>query len=176
MATEGSQTEPCYFSMFNSRNSTVHVVILKDRQKTAPGQVLNRVKRAEKKKGDQVWLVVDRDTWDEGELNQVFQECVENDYSMTLSNPKFEYWLLLHFEDGNNVNAGNCTARLKAHLPAFTKSHVEINKLKPRVQDAINRAAQKDTPACPNWPRMTGTTVYRLVRELQNAANGQKKN
>jgi len=162
--------------MFNSRNSTVHVVILKDRQKTAPGQVLNRVKRAEKKKGDQVWLVVDRDTWDEGELNQVFQECVENDYSMTLSNPKFEYWLLLHFEDGNNVNAGNCTARLKAHLPAFTKSHVEINKLKPRVQDAINRAAQKDTPACPNWPRMTGTTVYRLVRELQNAANGQKKN
>ena len=172
VATEGRLTEPIYFSMFNSKKSTVHVETLKSRQRTAPGQVLDRVKRAEIKKDDQVYLVIDRDTWEEEKLNQVFQECEQKGYTMTLSNPKFEYWLLLHFEDGNGVNAGNCTARLKVHLPAFTKSHVETNKLKPRINDAIERAEQKDTPPCADWPINTGTTVYRLVRELQNAVNG----
>lgn len=103
VATEGKETEPRYFSMFNSKNSTVQVVLLKSKRKTSPGQILKRLKRADIGKKDQAWIVIDRDTWDEAELNEVFQDCNSSGYKMALSNPKFEYWLLLHFDDGNGV-------------------------------------------------------------------------
>lgn len=172
VATEGKETEPRYFSMFNSKNSTVLVVLLKSKRKTSPGQILKRLKRADIGKKDQAWIVIDRDIWKEEELNKVFQDCVSFGYKMALSNPRFEYWLLLHFDDGNGVDTHNITTRLKGHLPAFTKSHVEIRKLKPGIGDAIRRAEQKDRPPCAKWPMNTGTTVYRLVKELQAAASG----
>jgi hypothetical protein len=173
VATEGDQTEPRYFAMFNGKNSTVQVVLLKGKKKTAPSQVLDRVKREEIRKGDQAWLVIDRDNWEEEELNEVSRECGEHGCRMALSNPHFEYWLLLHFEDGNGVNSGNCTHRLKSHLPNFTKNHVETKKLRPRVDDAVERAENKDNPQCPDWPKVTGTTVYRLVKELRKAEKGE---
>lgn len=172
VATEGSDTERIYFSMFNSRNSTVQVVLLKSKGKTSPGQVFDRLKRADVGKNDQAWMVIDHDNCEERELNHVFQACNSFGYKMALSNPMFEYWLLLHFEIGNGVNAANVTARLKKYLPDFTKSHVELLKIKPGITDAIKRAEQKDRPPCDKWPITTGTTVYRLVKELLNAAKG----
>lgn len=171
VATEGQETEPQYFSMFNSKHSTVKVVLLRNKRKTSPGQVLDRLKKADISQKDHAWLVIDRDTWEEVELNQVFNDCKAKGYKMALSNPMFEYWLLLHFEDGNGVNAGNVKTRLKIHLPDFTKSHVEIHKIEPGIDDAIRRAERKDNPRCEKWPLTTGTTVYRLVKELQEAAS-----
>lgn len=107
VATEGQETEPRYFWMFNSKQSTVEVVVLKSKRKTSPGQVLARLKKEDIGKQDHAWIVIDRDTWEEAELNQVFNGCKAQGYKMALSNPMFEYWLLLHFEDGNGVHAGN---------------------------------------------------------------------
>lgn len=157
--------------MFNSKQSTVEVVVLKSKRKTSPGQVLARLKKEDIGKQDQAWIVIDRDTWEEAELNQVFNGCKAQGYKMALTNPMFEYWLLLHFEDGNGVHAGNVKTRLKTHLPAFTKSHVEVHKIEPGIDDAIRRAERKDNPPCEKWPLTTGTTVYRLVKELQAAAS-----
>jgi len=171
VATEGQETEPRYFSMFNSKHSTVQVVLLKSKRKTSPGQVLARLKKEDIGKKDHAWLVIDRDTWEEAELDQVYNGCKDKGYNMALSNPMFEYWILLHFEDGNGINAGNVKTRLKTHLSAFTKSHVEAHKIKPGIDDAIGRAERKDTPPCEKWPLATGTTVYRLVKELQAAAS-----
>lgn len=171
VATEGQETELQYFSMFNSKHSTVQVVLLKSKRKTSPGQVLNRLKRADIAQKDHAWIVIDRDTWEEEQLNRVFDGCEAKGYKMALSNPMFEYWLLLHFEDGNGVHAGNVKTRLKTHLPDFTKSHVEIHKIAPGIDDAIRRAGRKDNPPCEKWPLATGTTVYRLVKELQEAAS-----
>ena len=171
VATEGQETEPLYFSMFNSKRSTVQVVLLKSKRKTSPGQVFDRLKKADIGKNDPAWIVIDRDTWEEEELNQVFNDCKAQGYKMALSNPMFEYWLLLHFEDGNGINGGNVKARLKTHLPNFSKSHVEVHKIKSGIDEAIRRAGQKDNPPCEKWPLTTGTTVYRLVKELQAAVN-----
>ena len=56
--------------------------------------------------------------------------------------------------------------RLKSYLPHFEKGHVEVNKLQPGIHDATRRADLKDKPRCLDWPRTTGTTVYRLVKKL----------
>jgi hypothetical protein len=72
---------------------------------------------------------------------------------LAVSNPKFEYWLLLHFEDGTRIgNSRQCTEYLKRYLPHFEKGHVEVNKLRPGVHDATRRAKLKDTPPCVDWP------------------------
>lgn len=126
------------------------------------------------KNSDEAWLVVDKDQWTNQQLEKLYQWSQSaGNYSMAVSsNPKFELWMLLHFEDGNAVtNSQNCTERLKQYLPNYDKGHVEINKLQLGIQEAIRRAKQKDHPPCVDWPRRTGSTVYKLVEKLLNTEN-----
>lgn len=47
---------------------------------------------------DKAWLVVDKDQWTDEQLNQLHSWSLDKDnYGFALSNPKFEYWLLLPF-------------------------------------------------------------------------------
>ncbi len=74
---------------------------------------------------------------------------------------------MLHFENGSGViSARNCRDKLVRHLPNFSKDHVEVEKLKPHIQAAIDHAEQKDVPPCDKWPNTNGSTVYHLVKEL----------
>jgi hypothetical protein len=163
--------------MFNSRDAVIHVNCLKGKHDSSPPQVLKRMrnylKDADLKPTDEAWLVVDKDQWMDEQLAQLHRwaQTAEN-YGFALNNPKFEYWLLLHFEDGSGVSSSRaCTERLRTYLPNFEKGNVEVEKLRPRIPEAIRRAKQKDTPPCTDWPRTTGTTVYRLVQKLLNTGN-----
>ena len=88
-------------------------------------------------------------------------------YGFALSNPKFEYWLLLHFEDGDDIaSSRECLERLKTYLPEYSK-HLDVRKINwERIECAVRRAKERDNPPCSDWPRSTGTTVYRLVQRL----------
>jgi len=173
IATEGAKTEPIYFRIFNSPRATVHIKILPARKHdTSPPQVLKRAEEFVKEKGlrknDEVWLVIDRDQWTEEQLEKVYLGCKAAAYNLAVSNPKFEYWLLLHFEDGRGVNGSrDCTERLSRFLPNFEKAHLEVQKIQLGIADAIRRAEEKDNPPCEDWPRRNGSTVYRLVKRLR---------
>jgi hypothetical protein len=67
------------------------------------------------KKSDEAWLVVDKDQWSNEQLEQLLRWAQGSDnYGFALSNPKFEYWLLLHFEDGEGISSSRaCLERLK---------------------------------------------------------------
>lgn len=174
IATEGVKTEPQYFEIFDrSDQSIIKVNCLKRNHRSSPFQVLKRMKSYLKieglKKTDEAWLVIDRDQWSVEQIEQLFEwsQSKEN-YGFALSNPKFELWLLLHFEDGNKItNANEYLERLKRHLPEY-KKEIDIRKFTHEmVQNAIRRAKQRDNPQCIDWPRTTGgTTVYRLVEKL----------
>jgi len=172
IAVEGVKTEPQYFAIFNSQQSVINVNCLKGKLDSSPTQVLKRMEKYLKKESlkttDEAWLVCDRDQWTEEQLTQLHAWSQKQDnYGFALSNPKFEYWLLLHFEDGKEISsARDCTIRLKKNLPNYDK---EINprKILPKmISDAIRRARQRDNPPCADWPRNTGTTVYRLVERI----------
>ncbi len=171
IATEGEKTEPQYFGMFNSDNTVIHVKCLKGKHGSSPLQVLGRMRKHLKesnlRKKDEAWLVVDRDQWTEDQLNQLYNWSTNNDsHGFSLSNPNFEYWLLLHFENGHGVStASGCSIRLNRYLPEYDKG-IDTDKLKHNVQHAVNRAKQKDRPPCKKWPTTTGTTVYRLVEKI----------
>ena len=117
IATEGTKTEPQYFDLFkNSQHSVVKCVKSKHH---APHQVLGRLKDRLNQEAlsasDEAWLVVDKDKWTDDQLAQLHAWSQEADnYGFALSNPKFEYWLLLHFEPGTNIGSSReCSNRLK---------------------------------------------------------------
>ena len=173
IATEGARTEPIYFDMFNSPQATIHIKLLPAKKHgTSPPQVLKRAEEFVKEKGlrreDEVWLVMDRDQWTDGQLHGVCLGCRTSAFNLAVSNPQFEYWLLLHFEDGSGVTGSrDCIERLLRYLPYFTKAHLEIQKVKPGIPAAIRRAEAKDMPPSVDWPRTNGSTVYRLVKRLR---------
>lgn len=171
IATEGRKTEPQYFGVFNNKNATIRLKILPSKHRTSPTQVLQRAQAAAKeeklRKNDEIWLVVDMDQWPLDQLEEVFTKCKEAGFTLAVSNPKFEYWLLLHFEDGKGVDSSKaCSNRLLQHLPNYEKGHLEVQKLYPKIPDAIHRAEQKDQPPCEKWPDQNGSTVYLLVKKL----------
>jgi hypothetical protein len=175
IAAEGAKTEPAYFAWFSGLGPVVHIHCLKGKHDSDPPSVLRRMKEHLKREGfkpsDEAWLVVDKDQWTDEQLAQLHEWTKEaNNYNLALSNPNFEYWLLLHFEDGKGItNSRQCTARLKQHLPDYDKG-IDIRKITQEMIDtAVLSAKKRDNPPCRDWPRKPGSTVYRLVESIQKA-------
>lgn len=172
IAAEGAKTEPQYFALFNDQQSVIKVTCLKGSHRSSPGQVRKRmeqhIREESLKSGDEAWLVVDKDQWTDEQLTELYSWSQERKkYGFALSNPKFEYWLLLHFEEGNKITSSrDCTNRLCRHLPKYDKTIVPRDFTLDRITDAVRRARQRDNPPCTDWPRSVGTTVYRLVENI----------
>ncbi len=79
--------------------------------------------KAKIKNSDEAWLVIDKDQWPEQQLAELHTWSQEKkNYGFALSNPKFEYWLLLHFENiDGSLTSTQCTDRLRKHLPQYDK-------------------------------------------------------
>ncbi|MBN1412554.1 MAG: RloB domain-containing protein [Spirochaetales bacterium] len=172
IAVEGSVTEYRYFDWFNRQQTVIHVECLKSGKASAPQHVLKRMEKHIKseslKKTDEAWLVVDKDNWTDQQLKQLYSWSLKKDnYGIALSNPNFEFWLLLHFEDGKGiVTARDCKERLKRYLPNYDKDF-DIRKIKDdNINEAVRRAKVRDNPPCTDWPKTVGTTVYRLVDSI----------
>jgi len=121
----------------------------------------------------EIWIVIDRDSWHPAELDMLVSWARKDPGRrfLALSNPNFEYWLLLHFEDAGRLNAKECVRRLRKYLSGSGKG-VDARCLTPeRVSRAIERGERRDNPPCEGWPRDLGTTtVYRLVKRIRDAA------
>lgn len=172
IATEG-KTEQQYFEKLKKQYKSVLIKIApQTNSKNAPQYVLKRMKNffngTNLKKSEEAWLVVDKDQWTDEQLMLLhkWSRTRKNRY-LALSNPKFEFWLLLHFEDGKEIrNSNDCSRRLKQYLPDYDKD-IKENKISLEgVKNAIDRAKKYDNPPCHDWPRKTGSTVYRLVENI----------
>ena len=172
IATEGSVTEPSYFEKFKRHEVVIDIV--DSGQDSSPSGVLKSLKKHLKNrpldKGEEAWIVIDRDFWPSEQIEEVYKALSRMSprglYHLALSNPKFEFWILLHFEDGNGVSADtNCDQKLKKYLPGYKK---DLSCWNPTLNDlrlAIERAKRMDKEEC-DWPKKRGTTVYRLVEKL----------
>jgi hypothetical protein len=172
IATEGKETEPQYFNIFKNRKN-INVRILPTKKgKSSPIHVRKRMMKEIKDKGigehDYAWLVIDRDKWEEEHLNQAYSWSIsKNNYGLAISNPKFEYWLLLHFENGNDIGTSKeCHERLKQYIPEYEKNNIDQDLFSiERIEYAIRNAKIRNNPG-EKWPLIVGTTVYKLVEIL----------
>lgn len=178
VGVEGTRTECDYFSMFNS--AYVHVVPVASREGNSPRKVLAALKaevsRVPLREGDYLWVVIDRDQWPDEEIELCRAWAADQRDSpglrkgFSLSNPKFEFWLLLHFEDGTkHTTSKACVEALRVYLPEYKKSLVRSDFNEAGVSAAIQRAKTLLGSADPSdWPSETGkTTVFTLCEAIR---------
>ncbi|MDR2401346.1 MAG: RloB family protein [Deferribacteraceae bacterium] len=120
------------------------------------------------KENFEAWLVADKDNWSDKQLKELYKWLQGNsNYGLALSNPKFEYWLLLHFEDGNNVKSSrDCDNRLKHYLPNYDKTIAPNKFVCGEIKKAAERAEKRDN-ACKGMPNAIGSAaVYKLIKRI----------
>jgi hypothetical protein len=190
IACEGAVTEPDYFNGLKGQlhNPRLHVEVLlrEDPSHSSPVHVQRMLEgftlQYRLREGDALWLVADRDpqSWSDAMLSEVAAACRQRDYRLALSNPRFELWLWLHFEDVPNCsperreelqqNRDDLLKRLVAARRPAKASHFEM--CAPTMHEAIARARALDTKPEHRWPQTLGTHVYRLVEDLLRRGAG----
>lgn len=171
IATEGRQTEPQYFGMEIFRDRPVALKILRTNKQSSPEDVLERIKSTLKKyrplrKKDKAWIVIDHDGRKKETIEILYSWALEDEKrGIAVSNPKFEYWLLLHFENGDGIsNDEELMNRLKKHLPDYEKGDIQVNRFSlEKVKIAVKRASSKDRPKSQKCPPAFVTTIYRVI-------------
>ena len=179
VSAEGQRTEPEYFGIINDMDNQEVWVEMIDHQGSAPKTVLKAMKEYleehELKEHDRAWLVVDEDERKEKILDPLCEwsnACPK--HGLALSNPCFEYWILLHYREP--LSFCNCDDYIEA-VGKYIRSYNKKNKGMPRdaqerrklydgIPVAIKRAREQDPSASDSYPKTTGTTVYKLAELL----------
>ncbi len=173
IAPEGRKTEPNYFySVIRRYNSNSSIKVITGKA-SSPNQVLKRIRNFQKqnhmKSKDESWIVLDKDEWLDTQMDEINRWTNKKKNFLALSNPNFEYWLLLHFEDGNGIGSKReLKQRLNKFLPCYQK---DIDKHKfpyEAVQDAIIRASKQINSQNDTTLPFGSTTVFMLVKQILN--------
>lgn len=175
IATEGQETERIYFAIFNGeeyrKNVRVHVLPTR-KGASSPQSVLKRLRTYAHEigidPGDELWVVVDVDRWGEATLDALCHACHQADYNVAVSNPCFELWLVLHQEKPRTpISAKACEREMELLLGRpYDKADYATRHLIPHIEMAIKHARRLDRQPDDQWPRETGTHVYKLVTKL----------
>jgi hypothetical protein len=73
----------------------------------------------------------DRDDWSAEQIGTVLRwESQRQIRHQAMANPSFEYWLLLHFEDGRELTRSDLKSRLAAHWPSYCESNKGLDAKK----------------------------------------------
>lgn len=182
---EGEKTERLYFESLRDRlgiprrnlELVGHGAEITSVVEEAAHRKKARAKEAEKSSVvepyDEVWIVVDTElkkdnpAWSGG-----WQRAKSLKLKIAWSNPCFEYWLLLHFENTGGAfnDKGSLRGSLRKHLPEFEKGFISFERLEAHLPLAvknskvIQKSQWQDTPDPVNCN--PGTTVHQLVERL----------
>ncbi len=119
---------------------------------------------------DEVWCVVDVDQFPD--VPEATAAAGASGIQLAVSNPCFELWLLLHFEDPPERCDGypEAVRRLRRHLPRYDKQALNFADFAPGIQAAISRGerlhAERETA-----PHRPHSAVWRLVQRIVDSDN-----
>ena len=171
VSAEGS-TEKDYLQMAVFKGVPVSVKFPKNIHpgRHNPSQVLMRFIKAMREEdfriGDEAWIVVDVDEWDESEFADLLA-WAESDsrHHLAISNPKFELFLIMHFEKGNGcTTAPKVDATLKRYMPRYAKRISATQFAVEDVKSAIANAKLKRA-SCKSIVPAPGMTDAHLLME-----------
>lgn len=101
---------------------------------------------------DKICFVVDRDkeSFTEKQYEYVLKECQNREFGLFVTNPCFEFWLLMHFNDVSELDKkmlienSKITSKrryaeqeLKRRIPTYTKANYDAKSLARNVDAAI---------------------------------------
>ncbi len=192
ISCEGKNTEPQYFKIIKDKfsdhmSALLEIKIVPRDTKSAPKYVLSDLQgfieeKYDCKKGhDQMWLVLDREkTQDRKQaILDILPECKEKYYNIALTNPAFEFWLLLHVVNIQNYNENDLFQNIKINnskrflekqlsdeLGGYNKSNLNPNIV---TEENIKRALKQEQlfeNDLENIIDNLGSNVGDLVKEI----------
>lgn len=102
---------------------------------------------------DEVCIIIDRDkgSFKQSQYNEVVTICKENNYNLGISNPCFEFWLLLHLSnckeyDIEDIGINRKVSKSKRFLErkladklngSYNKSNIKFEQFKDNINTAI---------------------------------------
>lgn len=130
--------------------------------------------RFDPKGGDRVWVVCDGDEHrkaDPAAWKRAVAMAAERDIHLAISNPSFELWYLLHFQEQHAaLNAHDAARCVAQHVPKYTKAlGLFPQPLLPLTAAAVARARALDQAARregEGFEANPRTGVYHLVADL----------
>jgi hypothetical protein len=193
LAFEGNDTEEIYFDEFKNLeifDDTLIFLHLLKRPKTdtnsAPNHVFKKLKKEAKdeynfKDTDELWMIIDTDRWKN--IPDIIVECKEqSNMFVAVSNPCFEFWLLLHIKnisdyDENelklilknpkvNSKKNYVDSKIAEILGSYNKSNPKPELFLPTVDFAIKQAKQLDI-SNGEYPEKLGSHVYKVIEKLK---------
>lgn len=175
IATEGSKTEKQYFSLFRDSRIKIEILPTGEDNMSAPQYVLERldefIQKYDMTPEDTLWLLFDVDRWGAKNISAICREGRQKNYQLGISNPCFEVWLYLHFDDldPNDRTCKDFETSLRNKLGSYNKSNLDLEAFEDCIEDAVERAKKLHPNSQQNWPPTPGSHVYRVVQTILKA-------
>ena len=146
---EGSETEIKYFKKFRRRGCNIDIIPISSQYKAAD-KLVQKAKSTMgfnpyyPEDGDMIWCVFDRDDNTNQMLNSAKRIAQKEGYKIAFSNPSFEIWFLLHFQN-QTTEVKDCDAAIKmlkqkGYVENYEKNKDIYEMLKPLQEEAIKRS------------------------------------
>ena len=184
---EGSLTERSYIDhivdLLADELIDVNIKYQNPKNATIPA-LLKAAQNIQKQPRDEIWIVLDRDEGnrkDEKQWKNLARwEKESSHHHVAISNPRFEYWLLFHFEETPKKEDAMSDFYFvkKGYFKKYDrKKRVPSNKEKINLKTlnlAITRAKKYPCPT-PQNPECVGTGMYMLMQGVLKTAAANKK-
>jgi RloB-like protein len=193
LAYEGNETEPTYFEALKKNyrfdRDRIEIVSLRRNStdtKSAPKHVFENLQNIKEEydlgKNDELWMIIDRDR-NGANIEKYSNKCkAESNFYLALSNPCFEFWLLLHLKDLSefteeeqvlileNRKVGSKKTYLKRLLSTiltdgYNESNLKAERFLPHIEKAISRAKAINIET-DDYPKLLGTDIYKLIERV----------
>jgi hypothetical protein len=153
---EGERTEPEYLNALKRQPAVRDVAAVDLRVETGHGGSVPRtlVSMAasarskaldEEAEIDEFWCVFDVE-WPRNHpgLGEAIEQARQNDIQLAVSNPCFEVWLILHFQDQGAWLDNGAARRARRSLDGSSDKGLDAAKYMPHTGGAARRAAELD--------------------------------
>jgi hypothetical protein len=168
VATEGPKTEQDYVILLNrvygAKNGfRLHFCQHSGRNGLRPLQVVEKVIEAARGSDAEMWAIFDRDSGDKTaqEIREAMRHAAKNGVQVALSDPSFELWLLLHFQQHTGAEGG--------------RNEKVIDKLRRHPEAAAAGYADYDTQSGDRGKGLGGRRGQELVGREETAVRNARK-
>lgn len=192
LAFEGNDTEEIYFEEFKDsksfNNELIYLHLLKrtkDDTNSAPNHVFKKLKKEAKEEysfneNDELWMIIDTDRWKN--IPEIIEECKKlKNMFVAVSNPCFEFWLLLHIKEISEYSSDELKlilenkkitnkknyidTKLAEILGSYNKSNPKPENFIPYLKRAVQQAKDLDTEK-EEYPKKLGSHIYKITEKL----------
>ncbi|MCX9025077.1 MAG: RloB family protein [Candidatus Methanoperedens sp.] len=177
IVSEGSDTEPIYFNRYKRRNCNLTIEVPNNKYTDPVGLVewaryYIKRKELDLKGGDKIWCVFDCDSNKNKQLSEACKNAGK-DIIICFSNPSFELWYLLHFDNiQSKIWREEVNVRLTKRIPGYTKTkdcYDLLEKYRPvAIENAKNltKKLEKSGTELISVESNPSTQVYNIVEEI----------